>query len=131
MKKFMIYGLLLIFAFTACKKKPLDYRNKYMGDWRFDVKKSSYNVVGPGMYEESDEVYDGSIAFGASDSTIVIRYTETNEISVSINVEGKLGAFPTHYCSGEFTDKENLTLFLRWGGLGGGVSHSVTGKKKK
>ena len=127
----MFYVILAVLVVAACKKKPLDYRNAYLGDWRFEVKKSSYNIAGPGVYEETNEVYDGSIAYGTGDSTVLIVYTEINEILVSVDENGTMGAFPTHYCSGEFTDDENLTLFLRWGGLGGSVSHSVTGKKKK
>lgn len=83
-----------------------------MGDWEFKVERTKFNTDSIGYYEHDSLSCLGEIIYGNSDK------------------EGLLSNFPTHYCSGKFDGNEKLHLYLRWEGLGGGVTHLVYGEKK-
>lgn len=121
--------LFIALVFSSCKKEPADYREAYTGQWCFDVELSSFNIEGEGTYTRDSLVYSGAISLGGSDDEILISYVPEHSITLAISPNGELSGFPTHYCSGYFTGNQELHLYLRWGGLGGGVTHIVDGKK--
>jgi len=116
-------------ANSACKKVPFDHRNKYLGEWSFDVHYSSFTMNEGVLYDYS-ETYKGEIVYGEEKSNIIIKYAADKSIELVIDEDEMLSGFPTHYCSGSFKDKKNLDLYLRWGGLGGAVIHEIKGVKK-
>lgn len=50
---------------------------------------------------------------------------------LTIDKENILSNFPSHYCNGKFDGNGKIHLYLRWGGLGGGVTHTVDGEKNE
>lgn len=122
----ILFGLLVI---ASCKKKPFDHRNKFLGDWEFKVERTEFNTDSTGYYYHDSLTYKGQIKYGSGEDDLLIEYLIDNSITLKIDNENILSEFPTHYCSGEFKENDILYLFLRWGGLGGGITHIVNGKK--
>jgi len=119
----------ILVAFVACKKEPFNYRNKYIGDWKFTVNRREFNIDSIGHSESETIVYDGIIKYGEHGNQLVIEYYPNQSITVAIDKEGALSEFP-RYCSGEFGGSNVLKLSLYYGGLGGGISYSVYATKK-
>jgi len=120
----IILGLLIV---IGCEKEPFDYRNKYTGDWNFKVERTEINTDSIGYYYHDSLTYEGQIKYGNNDDEIKIEYSGDNSIILKIDKEGVLSGFPTYYCSGEFIGNDKISLYLRWGGLGGGITHIVDG----
>lgn len=130
-KQRQLFWLLLGLIFIiGCKKEPFDYRNKFLGDWEFKVERTELNTDSIGYYYHDYFTYVGQIKYGSNDDELLIEYSDDNSIMLKIDKEDVLSNFPTHYCSGEFDGKDRIHLYLKWGGLGGGVTHIVDGEKK-
>jgi hypothetical protein len=124
-----IYWLLFIII-ISCNKKPFDYRNKYIGDWEFNIDITEFNTSSVGYYYHDSLTYMGQIKYGNEDDNLLIEYSSNNSITLKIDKENILTGFPTAYCGGEFDGNNKLHLYLRWGGLGGRITHVVDGEKK-
>ena len=112
----------------GCKKKPFDYRNKFIGDWNFKVNTSSFNTTT--NYFHSDSLYYiGEIKYGDHKDELFIQYTSTNSLTLKIDKDDKLSDFPTQHSNGEFENKNKLKIYLKSGGLGGGSSQLINGIK--
>lgn len=113
----------------GCEKKPFDHRNKYIGKWDFDVVIDEFNMSSGTTFH--DEVsYSGRIKYGDADDEIIIQYTENHSVILKVNEDEELTGFPTQYCSGEMSGKKDIHIYLRYGGLGGGSSYDIDGRKK-
>lgn len=105
----IIFGIYFITA-SSCEKKLFDYRNKYCGEYAFEVEKT-LTVSGQGT-ETSNYEYNGSVSYNRDleKDEILINYLETNTAQVSIT---KDGVFINKYgynalLTGEFHGKENM-----------------------
>lgn len=129
---FILLAVLLVFvlSITSCKKALFDQRNKYLGDWQFKVYRSEYHFDSIAHYKLDTLYFSGKIVHASNPEEITIYYTQFNSITLKVYDYGNLDNFPTVYCSGKFFDTKNLNIYLRWGGLGGGTSHSISGRKK-
>lgn len=128
--KYIYWMLLAMIIIVSCKKKPFDYRNKFIDDWEFKVERTEFNTDSVGYYHHDSITYSGQIKYGANDDELLIEYSNNSSIVLKIDKENILSNFPTHYCSGSFNGTDKIHLYLRWGGLGGGVTHVVDGLKK-
>lgn len=128
--KQMYWLLLGLLIFISCKKKPFNYRNKFLGDWEFKVERSEFNTDSIGYHYNDTLIYTGKIKYGSNDDELLIEYSNENSITIKIDKEDNLSGLPNAYCNGEFIGKDKIHLFLRWGGLGGGITHIVDGEKK-
>jgi hypothetical protein len=132
-KFFLKYGIMLTLFLTiifSCKKEDTDYRDTYIGTWDFIVDRTELNTDSIGYYYHDSVNYEGEIVYGELDNEILIKYTTENSITLTIEENGELSDFPTHYCGGEFLSRDSLHLYLRWGGIGGGTTHQIEGLKK-
>ena len=126
MKKYGIILAGLIF-FSCCKKE--DFRDNYIGNWDFVVDASKLNIDSVGQYERDTIYYTGRIEKGCADDELNIQYTKDNSIILKIDESGTLSGFPSQYSSGKFEGESNIHLYLRWGGLGGNITHIIDGSK--
>lgn len=127
--RFIFFGLVVMFFFSQCEKDAFDYRNPYIGDWKFDVNQSEFNTDSVGYSSSETYIYDGKIKYGGERNTILIKYGASAEMEIIINEEGDL-FFKSYYSSGEFTGDDKLHIFTYNGGLGGGISLDIEGSKK-
>ncbi len=121
----LILMLSLVFAGCQPEDENMDYREKYTGNWNFDVTISEFYMA-DSYYNEENFSYVGEVTLGSSEEEVVIHYLEDDYVTLVVDEEGVLSGFATNYSSGEFEDSEHLRVFIRWGGLGGGGSHSIT-----
>jgi hypothetical protein len=92
MKRFssiILISILLAILLISCEKQLFDYRNKYIGNWRFDVSNShewiDLNHLDRGWYDTTvTNSYHGQIKYGTRDISILFQ-------SDSISIE-----FPLH-----------------------------------
>ena len=133
MKNILKNGLIVILLISlfACEKQSPDYREALSGKWLFSVERTEINTDSVGYYFRDSVFCIGQIIPGFRDDEIIIDYTDEYSITLRIDHDYNLSGFPTHYCSGSFEGMEMLNLYLRWGGLGGGVTHVVKGTKNQ
>ncbi len=123
----LFISLIVIYTLVSCKN---DICSKYIGDWRFTVEMTKFNIDSIGQFWQDTIFYDGEISNGGSDNELVIQYTEECSISLDIDEYGMLYGFPTVYCNGKFKNDNEIYLYLKWGGLGGNTTHIINGYKE-
>ena len=130
MNKNIYYLFFIALSFACCKKENSDFRDKYIGEWDFNVKIVEFNTDSIGYYHCDSLSYVGTITCSDSDNDIVIKYSNENSITLFLDENGELSNFPTYYCFGNFEGDNRIHIYLRWGGLGGGIRHEIDGVKR-
>ena len=92
MKKYLNQILLISFVlilYSSCKKDPVDYREKYCGDWNFETK--FYDQTYPGDNNEVDTIYnyEGVIWYDSA-GKVNIKFREDYIITVKVSLEGEI-----------------------------------------
>jgi len=92
MKKYLYQILLISFVlilYNSCKKDPVDYREKYCGDWNFETK--FYDQTYPSDDNEVDTIYnyEGVIWYDSA-GKVNIKFREDYIITVKVNLEGEI-----------------------------------------
>jgi len=126
--KLLVISLLLLAAY-ACKKHPFDYRNKFLGDYLMQVRLSSFNMAIPGSNWDSVYMYVGELRYGDSNDEVLIVYGNLLSVQLKVTKTGDFSNLPTHYGGGSIINNDSISLYMRWGGLGGGISHAVNGRR--
>lgn len=75
---------------AGCKKRPFDDRNKYTGEWNFEVNEEFYNISKDSMISVTSESREGSINRGEGDYDLVIYYGDDRPIYTSVDENGNL-----------------------------------------
>jgi hypothetical protein len=122
MKK--IIFLFILVSSLSCKKEWFDYTNKYTGNFEFTTNSYFHDPL-TGVSSYSTTVYNGIIK-RVKRRQINIKYgpKKADFFEVEINKEGE---FSEGYLGVRFSDKNNVTIGYRTGGLGGGEYLSITG----
>ncbi|HNW73582.1 MAG TPA: hypothetical protein PKN44_08145 [Bacteroidales bacterium] len=127
------YCMILIFSIltNSCEKSVFDYRHKYVGEWNFKTI-GYYWSMSPyptGWTFQDTTYYSGEISYGDDKSELNINYKSGENVIVSIDKEGVIDG--THEKSGQFDDKEHITLILSspQSMIGGGYTKTITGWK--
>ncbi len=122
----------LLFLVISCKKD--DYREKYMGNWIFDVQVAKLNVDSIPQFVKDTISFAGLISKGNNKDEINIHYLEDTSIILKLNEAGELSGFPTASSggsgNGEFVGFNKVYLNFKWGGQGGFLEHNIIGNKK-
>ena len=120
----------LIIVFSSCKKTKLfDYRNKYIGEYDFEIHRGSFNMNDT-TSSNSTVYYDGEILNGEGDSTLNIIYRKNSTTELYVSKDGELYRDSYYPTKGEFTDDGDVEFSFYSGGMGGGTTTSVKGTKK-
>ena len=120
-----------LLLFTQCEEKPREYRDIYTGSWDFSVGKTQLNVDSIGQYFDTVYTSRGNIEYGDTDDHIRVNFNPAEHESVSFEVDenGTLSDFPNDHCNAKFIGTDSIWIFLRYGGLGGGISYNISGNK--
>lgn len=121
--------------FIAGCKKDLDYRDKYIGKYLFEVSGYSW-VMGQGATNSDIQTTEGEVYYEkgeAEQGMIRIRYLGTGLFVLKIDTEGKL----SWSCGSEAGAFDNLgNVEFTWasnncpgGGFGGGWSTTLKGHR--
>jgi hypothetical protein len=127
---FLLLLLSIIVLLDACgEKEPTDYRDKFLGQWDFEVAIYSFTAGDPPESNSETRDYAGFISYGEALDEILIQYLPNSSLTLVVTKDGQLDNFPTFYCHGGFSGIDSLQLFLRWGGLNTWFSHTIEGVK--
>ena len=107
----ILCAIVSILILVSCEKQLFDFRNKYLGNWKFDVSNSHevFNTT-QGFHDTTEiNIYHGEIKYGSGDNKISFESPSyTNEFT--INKDGSivpiLGLGPNYSESGGFEDKD-------------------------
>lgn len=129
-KFFQLFSIIILLLISvSCEKIPFDDRNDYLGDWTFTTKITEFNTDSIGYYFYDTITYHGTIKYGNEKNELSIDYHNGAPLIITLSENGKLENLPTHFCSGSFSNTSTLNMYLRWGGLGAGVTHQVYGTR--
>jgi hypothetical protein len=124
-----ILTIIVLIALVICCETEEDFRDKYLGNWKFHVEESSFSMV-DSLYSKDSFIYNGKISYGKTENELLIEYDSVHSLTLMIDKKGLLFNFPTGYSNGEFYGSDSIHIYLRWGGLGWGSTHIVNGNKK-
>lgn len=125
---FLIMACLLVAA-SSCKKRPFDYRNKFTGAYLMDVRFSLFNISIPGSNWDSVYLYVGEIRYGETGDEILVYYGDDRFVQLKVDKSGAFTNIPSNYGGGSIINNDSISLVMRWGGLGGGTSHAIHGRR--
>jgi hypothetical protein len=88
--------ILTIFVISSCKKQP-DYRNKYLGNWIFEIQSKTFKD--PGVLTSSDtSIHNGEIKYGEGADEILLQFQGFHSpVTLRIDPGGKI--LPKTYSS--------------------------------
>ena len=124
-----IIKILLIFFYVlvmfGCKKHPLDYRNKFLGDYTFSVHYSWW------IYQQGsfDTTYsnEGKMEYGSDPHMVRAALSGGDSFEFTVYEDGTIQG---NQCLGEFESVRKVKFSCYYGGLGGRTNYDVTGDKK-
>ena len=124
--KLIILTFSIAFTITACKKRPFDYRNKFLGEFSYEVH-CTYWTLGE-QAEDTTIFFNGNVEISEDENRILIYFLENVARESKIYEDGSM-----HHAgvSGEFNSKDNLEFKYSSGGLGGGTIYNVIGTRTK
>lgn len=125
MKSTLIY-LFIFLIVNGCRKTPLDYRYKYVGNYSFTVEEFGYGGSPPHTYIDSTYKIDGKITFSAASKWIAIitpKFTLKLRIYEDGSLEGCGGI-------GEFISSKEMRYRKEYQWAGGAYFFSLKGRKK-
>lgn len=135
MRKFVLYIFVLIGLFS-CEKQPLDYRNKYLGNYDFTRRDLYYSY--PNYVDSTHtKVFKGSVKKGELENEIVIHfdnyvnssgYTIENIRTFIINHNGNI--LDINVSRGKFYSTKKVELIFPVAGLGATGNIIYTGIRK-
>ncbi len=122
---FYFFAVMILFS---CEKPVFDYRNKYVGDWKYTVVITEINTDSVGYFRNDTIVYYGEITHADNKDKLVLNYTQSDSLELYINKDGNLSVEGFDYTDGNMT-KDELNFYFRWGGIGTFIEHDIVGKK--
>lgn len=134
MKKYLNQILLISFVlilYSSCKKDPVDYREKYCGNWNFETK--FYDQTYPGDNNKVDTIYnyEGVIWYDSA-GKVNIKFREDYIITVKVSLEGEITdniIKDNETANGKFTNHDSLFIDLKSNGFNFASTQLIYGKK--
>jgi hypothetical protein len=126
MKKiFPILLLFLLFFEAGCKKDPLDYRTKYLGNFRFLIHEE---FSGPQGDFDTTYYADGSIDYGNDKKTIAVSWGLGYAVDPELFEDA---SFKGMGMSGDFYSTKKIVFKYETFRLVFFYSYNATGERKK
>jgi hypothetical protein len=102
---------------SGCGKKPFDYRNKYTGNWHFQVE--SHEGYPQNTYERFD--YVGRISYDKSTpaGTLTLKYGEGKAIFLVVDSKGV--STEQYSVSGKFHSRRSCSFSFETGPVASGA----------
>jgi len=131
----MIKSLLLVYCLTmtyGCKKNPLDYRSKYIGEYHFTF----HEIVNtPLHYSDTAYFIEGTVDYGMNSSSITISFSPSDSLSFSsieatVYEDGTLTGFRNNHGSGEFLASNKMKYHLQGHSVASSYDGYLLGERK-
>ena len=135
--KFAIIFILVILFSIRCEKLPFDFRNKYLGNWEFNLsdRHEVYNGT-QGFHDTTTlKTYHGEIKYGSKHSAILFQASGYSK-EFSIKKDGKI--FPENDYGPDYSESggfEGRSIFRyhyyhHWGATRQYVAIDIEGVKE-
>ena len=122
----ILITLISVLVLVSCEKQLFDYRNKYLGNWKFEVSYSHevFNTT-QGFHDTTEvNIYLGEIKYGSEDNKISFgstNYTKEFTITKAGNIVPISGLGPNYSESGGFEGKNIFRYYFHH--QSGGTPH--------
>lgn len=110
---------------SGCKKKPFDYRNKYLGNYHI-INHSQINAPPP-YFNDTSYSTEGKVEYGSDKNKILITFDSENSSEFIIYEDGTL---ESSGCSGGFESVNKFKYHCGFYSPGATTSINITGEKK-
>lgn len=123
-------SFLLIFFFAlSCTETEKDFREKFVGQWMFQIDQTNYSSENGGTNSESSFAQIGEIKYGNNPGELLLKYGEDEALTFRIDEFGHMNQLPNRMCSGQIQGHNFIQMYLRWGDGRSGLIHEVHGQK--
>ena len=135
--KFVLIFILVIAFSISCEKLPFDFRNKYLGNWEFDLsdRHEVYSVT-QGFHDTTTSItYHGELTYGSKHSAILFKASGYSK-EFSIEKDGKIipeNDYGTNYSeSGGFEGRSifKYHYYHHWGATRQYFANDIEGLKE-
>jgi hypothetical protein len=123
MKKYLA-AIFFILCLTGCEKHPDDYRDKYLGDYTFNIHETGNTSSG-----SIDTVYNynGKITYGNDDHGITIYcFPGGSYVNITLNEDGSLSGWFT----GKFINTNEIIFTIISGGPVFSTEYNISGERQ-
>ena len=125
-KTLISFAIISILFLVSCEKQLFDYRNKYLGNWKFEVSNSHEVFNATQGFHDTTEIntYLGEIKYGSENNKISFEsqnYTNELTIDKSGNVVPTPGLGPNYSEYGGFDGKDIFKYYFHH--QSGGMPH--------
>lgn len=130
MKILFTYLIVVLLMTIGCKKRLIDYRNKYCGTWEFNYQ---YQYCGQGVCQPVTQGFENCKIYYLKRGPREVVYFNFQTIDTVYTVE-RNGSFSGCGSSGKFDSKNKMHFTYSssscHGGMGGTHYYTVTATKK-
>ena len=121
-----VFFLLLIL--DGCKK-PVDYRDKFLGNYTFTVHYTAYWGLPPNLGSiDTLYTYNGRVSLGSQEKAVLIYFSDKATIEPFIYEDGTWGLYSVFL--GEFASTSTVKFHASYYTAGTSSNYDVTGEKK-
>jgi hypothetical protein len=136
LSKYFTFLLLILFLISACEKIPFDWRNKYVGNYKFTYQEQNMSGCPFSADSITSGEYNGKIYYnGKKDGKddLHIIFAGNTEVVTTLDVNDSIKGDCSGTLRGKFQDKKsvNFTVFTPCFTHCSHTSYTVTGKKTK
>ena len=125
----ILFSLFITLISGSCKKDPIDFRDRYTGEWYFETEYYYFTISD--SYYDTIYNYQGKIWYDTTDR-INIEFRENNVIESIVNINGEISdnqLYDNNVFSGEFTDENNISIELKTIGNGYSITQIINGTR--
>ncbi len=136
LKILTLISIFITLLFVSCEKQLFDYRNKYLGSWKFDISLSRewYDPIRSWHDSTNTISSNGEIKYGSKENRVLIQ-TPSYSVEIAIDKNGTVipeNDFGMDYSeSGKFEGRRvfEYHYYHHWGGSQEYRKTDITGKR--
>ncbi len=125
MKRILIF-LLCVFLVAGCQKNPFDYRTKFVGNYNFTVRLTTWTIYKQTL--DTTYLYKGKIWYDGNETMVSIEFSGYQPEIATLYEDGSMKG---QHVSGEFISTKKVRFKVSYSSMGGGGQYSIVGDKAK
>jgi hypothetical protein len=131
---YLSFLVLFSFFIVACEPKEEDVTPPVESvaqpeNWHFSVEQRSFSMAdSSGSFHQYQ--YDGTVEKLSDQNLVRINYGTNTYMNLTLHSNGEFSGFGSPYSSGRMIGNDSLYIYHRTGGMGGGSTLVIEGKKQ-